>query len=184
MTSPELISMCAQCSIPIILILIGYFAGSVAERVHLKKLDEREDASKDVLVTDVRAYDQRLETAAGGSLVIGSVVIGTDYFKRFLAIFPKLFGGELTSYERVLLRARREAMLRMIEDARDRGFNAICNVRVDTADIGGNAVRKKGAGAMVGIVAVGTAYRIHAATPPIPQDPRVIKDGPFEHAMT
>jgi uncharacterized protein YbjQ (UPF0145 family) len=62
-------------------------------------------------------------------------VIGTDYLKQWLASWRMLFGGEMHSYQTVLNRARREAQVRMMEDAYDRGARAIINVRYDTSQI-------------------------------------------------
>jgi uncharacterized protein YbjQ (UPF0145 family) len=47
--------------------------------------------------------------------VSGSVVVSVDYFKRFLAGLRTLVGGRVTSYETLLDRARREAILRCKE---------------------------------------------------------------------
>ena len=53
-----------------------------------------------------------------------------------------------------------EALLRMKERARELGCNAVCNVRFDSADIGGNAAgaKKKGSNMAVALVS-GTAWR-------------------------
>ena len=47
------------------------------------------------------------------------VVISLDHFKRFLAGLRALVGGRIRSYETLLDRARREALMRMKEAARD-----------------------------------------------------------------
>ena len=95
--------------------------------------------------------------------MIGEVVIATDYLKSFQATIRKIFGGRLGSYQTLLDRARREALLRVIEQAQDQGYNAVCNVRLETADVGGNTSQRRVA--MVGILGSGTAYQ---AAPPVP----------------
>ena len=55
-------------------------------------------------------------------LVSGSAVISVDYFKRILFSLRNIFGGNVKSYESLLERARREALLRMKELARERGY--------------------------------------------------------------
>ena len=40
-------------------------------------------------------------------------MVSVDYFKRFLAGLRMIFGGRVSSYESLLDRARREALLRM-----------------------------------------------------------------------
>jgi len=62
-------------------------------------------------------------------------VISADYFKNFVAGLRKLIGGRLRSYETLLDRGRREAILRMKMDARRRGANRVFNVRFETASI-------------------------------------------------
>ena len=67
--------------------------------------------------------------ATGGTIVLGEVVIASDYFKTFVAWLRKLFGGELRTYETMMSRARREAKLRMLEQADDFGAELVVNTR-------------------------------------------------------
>ena len=97
--------------------------------------------------------DDQIEFA---TLVSGSAVISIDYFKRLLASLRNIFGGTIKSYESLLDRARREALLRMRESAPDAGV--IVNVRIETASIGRRA-NKKGVGC-VEAIAYGTALML------------------------
>ncbi len=90
------------------------------------------------------------------TLVVAQVVLGADYLKGFLAALKKILGGEMRSYATVVERARREAILRRAEEARSLGCDAVCNARIEAADIGGATMRKRSA--MVCAVASGTAY--------------------------
>ena len=67
-------------------------------------------------------------------MVCGSAVISIDYFKRILAGLRNIFGGTVKSYETLIDRARREALLRMKEKADD--ATMIINVRIETSTIG------------------------------------------------
>jgi uncharacterized protein YbjQ (UPF0145 family) len=67
-------------------------------------------------------------------LVLGSVVIGGDFFKQVVASLASLFGMRISVAEAMLDRARREAVLRMKEKAV--GADAILNVRVEGLKIG------------------------------------------------
>jgi uncharacterized protein YbjQ (UPF0145 family) len=88
-------------------------------------------------------------------LVNGSVVISIDYFKKFVASLMNFFGGRVSTYETLIDRARREAILRMKEDAGD--ASEIINVRIETSSISKNASDNIGA---VEVLAYGTAiYR-------------------------
>ena len=115
------------------LLVIGYLAGSSFERSHYKSIHKRERELHDILVFDTK-YPKG-EHGQGGELVQGNVVVSVDYFKRFVASLRKLVGGRLKSYETLLDRGRREAVLRMKEDARKLGANHIFNVRFETASI-------------------------------------------------
>ena len=87
-------------------------------------------------------------------MVYGSAVISVDYFKRILAALRNVFGGTIRSYETLLDRARREAILRM-KEAAPAGTKIIINVRVETSTIGKNT-QKKSVGC-VEALAYGTA---------------------------
>ena len=86
----------------------------------------------------------------------GSAVISIDYFKRFLASLRNIFGGTVKSYESLIDRARREALIRMKEMAGD--ATVIVNVRIETSTIGRSANRK-GVGCLEAI-AYGTAMTL------------------------
>ena len=92
-------------------------------------------------------------------LVHGSVVISLDYFKRVIAGLRGLIGGRIRTYEPLLDRARREALLRMAEDAKKRGYDAVVNVRLETSRLA-NARRDGQATAGVEMLAFGTAVTL------------------------
>jgi len=146
--------------LPIFLILLGWIAGRTAEHRHLRSLERRERELSYMVVTDIKTFPALGDPQKYATLVTGEAVIATDYLKSFLAGLRKLVGGELGSYQSLMTRARREAVLRMLEAARRHGYNAVCNLRLNSADIGGMAGRK--GVAMVEVFATGTAY--HAAT--------------------
>ena len=138
------------------LVAMGYFIGSFAERRHLRSIEKREaDQLLQPIVTieDVAYPEGQIEFA---TLVSGSAVISVDYFKRLLASLRNIFGGTVKSYESLLDRARREALLRMREAAP--GAVVIVNVRIETASIGRRA-NKKGVGC-VEAIAYGTALTL------------------------
>lgn len=146
----------AQIVIPIFFLILAWITGRTAERRHLRSLDRREQALKDMLVTDIKTFPGGADPRRQAALVHGGAVIATDYLKSFLAGIRKIFGGELHSYRSLMERARREAILRMLQEAHRQGYNAVCNVRLNSADIGG-MTGKRGA-AMVECFASGTAY--------------------------
>jgi uncharacterized protein YbjQ (UPF0145 family) len=137
------------------LLVLGYGAGSLAEKRHYKSIQQREqELLKMAVVTAEGSFpDGRVRTA---TLVTGSAVISIDYFKRLLAILRNIFGGRVKSYESLVDRARREAILRMKEEAKKKGAGMIINMRLETSTIGKNANKKKQLGS-VEAIAYGTA---------------------------
>lgn len=117
------------------LITLGYFVGRFLENRHLAELDRREAAAASIVVVDVKTLPAAME-AANGSLVMGEVVIASDYFKTFAASLRNIVGGEVKSYQTMLSRARREARLRMVEQARALGSELVVNVRFEWSAVG------------------------------------------------
>jgi uncharacterized protein YbjQ (UPF0145 family) len=138
----------------VVLILLGYGFGQHAERTHFRSILEREKQLKALLCFSERRIPQQ-EGPVTAQLVSGSVVISIDYFKQFVAGLRNLFGGRVTAYESLLERARREAILRMKEQARDLGADSVWNVRLETAAISQGAQQQQ-VGSME-VMAYGTA---------------------------
>jgi len=158
------IDMVMYIGLPLLLLALGFTFGRLTEARHLARLQVREQELSAMLVTDVRGYLPAADESRGATIIIAEVVIATDYFKSFLAWIRNIFGGEVKSYSILLLRARREAICRLLDQARSQGYNAICNVRLETADIGGNAASRKGAN-MAAILGSATAYVAVAPAP-------------------
>ncbi len=148
-----------QVGIVLFLLVLGLIAGTFAERKHLAELLLREQNNGPFLVTQLKSFP-----AYSGSmtpqLIVAEAAISSDYFRSFLASLRGLFGGEVKSFHILLQRARREATQRVIEQSRQLGYNAICNLRLEAADVGGNA--KRGGAAFVCIIASATAYHFEA----------------------
>ena len=118
----------------LVLLAIGVFAGRANERRHYRELDEAEEDLRDIVVSNGRAPGDA-GTFTGGTLVVGSVVIAEDFFKRVAASLKSLVGGNLRSYETLLERGRREAIVRMKQEARRLGATHVVNVRLETASL-------------------------------------------------
>jgi uncharacterized protein YbjQ (UPF0145 family) len=140
---------------PFFLILLAYFIGSHLESNHYKSIREREAATKDMVAINFPRFpfDVEIERA---DIVMGSVVVSLDYFKRFLAQLRSIVGGRIKAYEPLLDRARREAVLRMKEQALARGHNTVVNIRLETSRLANSQRGGKGT-AGVEMLAYGTA---------------------------
>ena len=138
------------------LILLGLIAGKAAERMYFRSLERREEEARHVLLTNLKSFPGGVRAGSPVQIVLGEAVIATDYLKTFLAGFRKIVGGEIRSYESLMVRARREAVMRMVGAAVGLGCDSVCNIRLNTADIGGGM--RRGRTAMVEVMATGTAY--------------------------
>ncbi len=116
----------------ILCLIICYATGSVIEKNHYKNIQERElKLYKTPFVTFGKSFASSPKIRKS-YLVSSSVVIGCDYFKSFLAGLKNIFGGNVSAYESVLDRGRREVLLRIREIAAKNHANAIINVKIDT----------------------------------------------------
>jgi len=152
----EVIPILLYTVLPLLLLVAGLVIGSSIESAHLRRLAVRENELAGILVSAMKWLPENWQ-ASEPALVVGEVVIATDYFKIFVAALRNLFGGRVRSYEILVERARREATVRMLEEARRAGANVVWNVRIETATIQGKQQGKSGG---VEVMAYGTAMKV------------------------
>jgi uncharacterized protein YbjQ (UPF0145 family) len=141
----------------LVLLLVTFFAGEWIERRHYKSIRRREARWQRLPAINFRRIPPTWQVAESG-MVMGNTVVSVDYFKRFLAGLRIVFGGRVKSYESLLDRARREALLRLKKEAMDCGYHAVVNVRLETSRLA-NARRGEGT-AGVEILAFGTGLKL------------------------
>jgi uncharacterized protein YbjQ (UPF0145 family) len=124
-----------QIGVFLVLLAIGVFAGRANERKHYRELQEAEDDLRDIVVSNDGRGVSETGSFGRATLVVGSVVIAEDYFKRVTASLKSLVGGNLRSYETLLERGRREAIVRMKREAQHLGAKHVVNVRLETASL-------------------------------------------------
>jgi len=122
-----------------LLIFIGVLAaaygiGSQLEARHYRDIRRRENELRHLLAIASKHLPADLPPSQT-KLVAGSVVISVDYFKRFLAGLRNLVGGRVSSYESLIDRARREAVLRMKAEAAGLGALYVFNVKFETSSM-------------------------------------------------
>ena len=142
----------------ILLLILGYVAGNISEKNHYKSIEEREKKTLQLPVVNMKKVEDVLEPGkkiASSELVSGNVVVSIDYFKLFLASLRNLVGGNVRSYETLVDRGRREAILRMKEATPSPDI--IINLRIETSTIGKSANR--GSIGSIEVLAYGTAIR-------------------------
>ena len=146
-----------QLALTIALLILALFTGSYFESRHYRSIKRREDAFLQQPAVTGELWDERYEVASS-EMVVGSVVISIDYFKQFVAGWHILFGGELTTYSPLLDRGRREAILRMKEQAPHADIYTNC--RLETSSISSSQQRALGT---VEVLAYATAITYGAA---------------------
>ncbi|MCA4778779.1 YbjQ family protein [Acinetobacter towneri] len=131
-----------------ILFAVGFGFGRHNERKHFKYLAEQE-----LRLSYIQIDNNRFQTSPNfGQLIHSNVVISHDYFKFAIANIQNFFGGRLTSYESIVERARREAIVRLKLEAEKMGANHIMGLRLSTTELGMQ-------GGMVEVFAYGTAVQ-------------------------
>lgn len=151
------IQLLLNYGLPLLILVGAYFIGSAIEKKHFSSILAREDQLHGfpVVTFDNVPPDWKIIAV---DLVSGNVVISLDYFKRIIAGLRGIIGGRIKTYEPLLERARREALLRMTEEAKSRGFHAIINVRLETSRLANARSDGKGT-AGIEMLAFGTAIR-------------------------
>jgi uncharacterized protein YbjQ (UPF0145 family) len=84
-------------------------------------------------------------------LVTGSTVRAKHIGRDIAASLKNILGGELKGYTELLQEARKEALHRMMEQARSVGANAVVNVRFATSSVAQGAAE---------LFAYGTAVKV------------------------
>lgn len=146
----------------IVLIAVGYFIGKMIESRHYRSILAREADLISLPVVSIKTLADDGREIDNVQLVTGHTVISTDYFKTFLYMFRKIFGGRVASFESLLDRAKREAVLRMKEASR--GANIVLNLRVEVS-----AINKENPAwpASVEALAYGTAITFKPGSPKV-----------------
>ncbi len=136
------------------LFLVAALAGELLAGRHLRSLREREAASRAAPMGTVPHHAEASATIASSRLVMGSAVISLDLMKHIVSdLMIHLGGGGIDTYQSLLDRARREAVLRM--QAQVSESERIINVRIETSMVSVRGI--KGNAGCVEALAYGTA---------------------------
>mgnify|MGYP000057628851 FL=1 len=137
-----------KIAIFVVLFAVGWGFGRRAESKHLAELEIQEKR-----LAYIRLDSSRFKTSEySGQMISSNVVISHDYFKYVIANIQNFFGGNLSSYETVVERARREAVVRLKLEAEKMGASEILGLRLSTTEMGMD-------GGMVEVFAYGTAIQ-------------------------
>lgn len=131
-----------------VMLVLGFGFGQLNEQRHYKSIRQREQQMSALPAIASRHPPENAHYQQ--QMVIGSVVVASDYFKSFVANLVNFFGGRIRSYEPLLDRGRREAMLRLKQHAKTHGATMVFNVKYETSRIGGRVTT-------IEVMAYGTA---------------------------
>ena len=102
-------------------------------------------------ITTTHGFEGRTIVEYKG-LVGGDAILGANMFRDFFAGIRDLVGGRSGSYEKVLRKAKQEAIEDMLEQARELGANAVVGVDLDY-----ETIQVQEGGSMLMVSASGTA---------------------------
>lgn len=121
--------------LPALSLLVTWLIGRTIEKRHYQSIMAREESWHRIPATTGKNMEG-LPPIASSELVVGSVVISVDRFKRWMSGFRKIFGGEMKSYSSVIDRGRREALLRMKEACPEADLFLNCRIMTSTISNG------------------------------------------------
>lgn len=143
-----------QFVIQILMIPFAFVVGGFSERKHFRSLEEREAQLTNIRVMNLKRVVQP-ETVATSTMIVGQVVIASDHYKSFATKIRGFIGGEMKNAEKLMSRARREALIRVKEQARELGCDELWNIRFCFSNI--NAMSQGGGAMQVELLAYATA---------------------------
>ena len=137
----------------VVLLALGFTVGQMREKAHYRSIRQREAELQSLASIASKNLPEEFEPC-NSQLVSGNVVISVDFFKKFVAGLRIVVGGRVTTFESLIDRARREALLRMKEQASDLGADYVFNVKMETSSI---SKGQRDAIGSVEVLAYGTA---------------------------
>ncbi|MCH2174973.1 MAG: YbjQ family protein [Lentisphaeria bacterium] len=138
---------------PFLTLVAGFIVNRVISNLHLKKLNARESRLKHIMVSQQRHTPSNL-LIESGMIVTSEVVLSVGYFRSWIAGWIQLVGGNISGYEDVMQRARREAIVRVMEQAHQANAPFVWNLRIEAVDL----YLKKG-GRCLAVIVTGTAMK-------------------------
>ncbi len=159
----EAIAILIVWLIPLAILGIFFLITRSIESRRKRYLEAAEADLADIPCVALRLPPAELEPA-GDALIFGEAAIANSYIRSFCAGFVNIFGGEVRSYTRLADDARRLALVRLKQQARERGAEYIYNVRFEGVSLSNPATtpqQQRGVGGMQ-IVVYGTAFRTRA----------------------
>ena len=113
-------------------ILVWYIISKAVEVDHYKSIRRREKELVNLpAFTSYKIFP--LSKYKDATLVYSEYAIANDYFKKIIVGLLSFFGLNIVTYEKLLDRARREAIIRLKEKCKN--YDALINLRLETVEI-------------------------------------------------
>jgi len=145
------------------LLMFSWLYGNYYQKKLMRRLLARESAFLQSIGRDnahTISYSIPSREISSCGLVIANISVGPSWWQMFVGNIHKLFGGNITMYDRVLAYGRQEVLQRLRENAKKQGWEDVVNVRMETAAImqttGGKHNNKSG---VLEFVAYGTGVK-------------------------
>ena len=93
----ERLNLLINFGLPLFLLMLAYFVGTLIEARHFHRIRRREHEYRayPVVTFDTMPADWQ---ASESTMVTGSIVVSLDYFKRVIAGLRGLVGGRIKTY--------------------------------------------------------------------------------------
>lgn len=140
------------------LLAAGYLVGSHREKSHYRELALSEKGLAGKLVLSGSLPLAHMQDARQIGLATGGVSISVDAFKRFWFSMRGLFGGSVSAYESIIDRAKRQALVRLMQSQPE--ANAFVGVHYEFGTLGGSGFGSRKHISCMDVIAYGTALRI------------------------
>jgi uncharacterized protein YbjQ (UPF0145 family) len=133
-------------------LLFSWIFGNIYQKKKQEELGVRVKAFGTDNLTTLKTPPAQV-SASG--LLTANIIMSVSWWQRLVGGLKTIFGGQVETWDRVLAWARKEALQRLREQARAKGFDNVINVRLDTSEIQSS----KGRNTAIEILAYGTGIK-------------------------
>ena len=147
----------AEFIIWIAIFLCCFSLGIIIEHFHIKDIRKREiKLYKSPYITFSKNINTHKKVKKA-QLVASTVVLGADLLRVVFAKFINFFGGNISLYEKIADRARREAILRVREQANKMQADIVVNIKIETIRL--NSIDDHNSQPRLSVLVSGTAIQ-------------------------
>ena len=126
----------------------GWFFGTRNEIKHLDRLKNAE-----IEIMEIKLFSNKFHTSSAvGHFISSNAVVSQNFYKSTHATIKNVLCKSLSEHEATADRARREAIIKLKQQAKNLGANEIHGFRLETASILNH-------GGIIEVIAYGTAIR-------------------------